>query len=101
MKRDPDIGVSLWEKTCLSSFTLSPVPAKNNLTISFKLSYQAFTTIDLLNQQGKVIRNFYHEMLPAGNTMFHLDVSEIPDGLYFCRIITNENITAKKILIKK
>jgi photosystem II stability/assembly factor-like uncharacterized protein len=101
MKRDPDIGVSLWEKTSLPSFTLSPFPANNNLTISFKLSEQTFTTIDLLDQQGKVIRNLYKDMLPAGIKAIHQDISGIPDGFYLCRIMTNENIAVRKLIIKK
>ena len=101
MKRDPDIGVAIWDNTSVPSFTLSPVPAKNVISLTFKLHSRSEVTIDLIDQEGKVNQTICKEYFPAGDYAIQRDISMIPAGLYFCRIHTDEEMMIKKLIIEK
>ena len=99
MKRDPGIGVFIQGKAGSPDFSISPVPANSDLIISLRSAEKSVVKVDLVDQQGKVIRNFYNGTLPNENIIIHQDVSGIPAGLYFCRILTNKSSAVKKIVI--
>lgn len=101
MKRDPDIGVFLPEKTKSASITIYPLPANDRLTISLTLSERTKGTIDLLNQQGRQVIRLCSENFSAGNHSLVKDISMVPAGFYYCRFSTDESISVKKVLVVK
>ncbi len=75
-----------------NEFIIKPNP------VSDKLFFKNLNGADvkkyvLLNSQGK-------EVLTAQNTTEELDVSSLPDGLYFLQVQTKEGVKTKKIVIE-
>jgi len=83
-------------KSCLSikentkGFSIVPNPATNNITIS---AGNNFHTIELVNFLGQTVLSQSN----TGNTVT-LDVSNLTNGVYFARIISDNGATVKKFV---
>jgi CubicO group peptidase (beta-lactamase class C family) len=76
-------------KAHYSSLAIFPNPANNNIFILSELTNKPFT-VQILNANGAIILNGYNQ-----NT---IDVSNLPNGLYFIQIqVKNEKLTQKFI----
>jgi hypothetical protein len=51
------------------------------------------TTIDITDLQGKILASY-----PVYEKDFTFDISHLPDGLYFIRVITSKDIRVEKII---
>nr|NQU91392.1 T9SS type A sorting domain-containing protein [Bacteroidota bacterium] len=69
---------------------LYPNPAKDKLFISCNHNIQS---VEILNIAGQVIRN-----LECNHKQLTLDLRDLPDGIYFCRVQVGENIVMRKII---
>jgi hypothetical protein len=99
MKRDPDIGVSVTGKDIPSSIKVFPLPVTDNLTLSISLPSGSMVTIDLLDQNGKVLTRLSSAYFSPGNHTLYQDISALSSGLYYCRFITGETVSVKKVLV--
>ena len=86
------------EKISISSY---PNPAKNNSTISYSLKKQANATIKIYNSLGKEVMLVQNKLLPAGKHQVNINLSEFPDGVYFCALDDGESIVIEKIVVVK
>jgi photosystem II stability/assembly factor-like uncharacterized protein len=99
LKMDPDVGVWTAEKQRPASFRVFPVPAKDQVTLSFFLPEESRLTIDLLSEYGDISRTLFSGNYSAGNHSVKADISGIPAGVYICRFTTGSDITTRKIII--
>ena len=79
-------------KNYTSTFSIVPNPATNKISIS---APNNFNTVEILSFLGQVV----FTQINAGNTST-LDISNLTDGIYFVRIIS-ENGTSVKKFVKK
>ena len=86
------------EKLTVSSY---PNPVKNTTTISYSLKKQANTTIKIYNSLGKEVMLIQNKLLPAGKHQVNINLSEFPDGVYFCALDDEESIAIEKIVVVK
>jgi len=74
-----------------------PNPSLDHLNIIFENGYTAAgTTIELMNSQGKCIKEII-PLLHRNSVIF--DVSDIPSGFYFIRLTTTELPIVKKVVV--
>lgn len=66
------------------SLSCIPNPASGNINISIRLPESAHVAVELYDSRGKHVRDFLDVDLPAGPHSYGFDVSDVPDGLYFC-----------------
>ncbi|MFZ5948269.1 MAG: T9SS type A sorting domain-containing protein [Stygiobacter sp.] len=102
--KDEKIKVSL-EKEIPGEFSISNYPNPFNPTtkIKYELPKDGFISIKIYDALGKEITTLVNDYKKAGiyTTEFNSLNSELPSGIYFCRLVgDNVNITSKLILAK-
>jgi hypothetical protein len=87
----------------LNSFSLQdpePNPSDGTrIVIHYSVGYEAFTTIQLVNSLGEVIRTPVNQILRAGTYNAEFDASDLPSGLYFVRMTSGQWVAPTKSLL--
>ncbi|NJM78440.1 MAG: T9SS type A sorting domain-containing protein [Flavobacterium sp.] len=74
------------------STTLYPNPAKNQLTISSKNSFNSIEILNLLGQKVKEVAN------KQGETALTVDVSDLQNATYIVKLNSNEGVSTTKFV---
>ena len=81
------------------TFSLSPNPCKDQVTITYKLNTPSIVRMTLLNSLGQQISiNSFDEKLP-GNHSVSFNVAGFAPGIYYCRLDTKDNSVMKKLMV--
>ncbi|MCX6306085.1 MAG: T9SS type A sorting domain-containing protein [Bacteroidetes bacterium] len=90
-------GFSDQHKPCDLLATVYPNPSRDQLTIkSVNEFLPANTVIDLVTTQGSCVQSI---VTTNRTKLVHLDISQIPPGVYFIRIKTGEGQVVKKAVV--
>ena len=92
------ITVATTETTLAKQIDLFPNPVTDDLNINFN-SLDGNTTMQLLNVQGKVVID--NQLAQMGNGNAQIDVSSISNGVYFLRMIIENKVVTKKVVIQR
>lgn len=95
----PDIDTPTLDEEILESFSVFPNPSKSDQPISIDISFQTDFSgeLSLLNPVGQTIWKEY-----LNNTANHrsfLDASNLPSGTYFVRLMNNQGVSTRKIIV--
>jgi hypothetical protein len=82
---DGSSGISLPEKMENSDFVLYPNPVTDELRISYKSLYNNNLQIDVLDMLGRTATQ-YNVSCSPGTGIAEINLSELPKGLYTCRL---------------
>jgi len=86
-------------------FAPYPNPFNPLTTISFYLHDPGFTSIQILNLNGRVIATLSNEFTSSGYHTINWDASDFSSGVYFIRMISENNpslyINSQKIVLLK
>jgi hypothetical protein len=77
------------EQPALVLKKLYPIPAEKWLHLEVMADKAQKVTIDVINSNGIAIQKYARAMV-AGNNRFNLPVQQLPGGLYFIRMNTND-----------
>jgi hypothetical protein len=77
-----------------------PNPFKDFTTIEFQLPKQSYTTLKVLNMEGKVVDILIDQNLPAGRHRFRWVPKSLQEGIYVYRLQTEQFIQTKKLVFK-
>jgi len=72
-----------------TQYSIYPNPVKENLNILVTLNRSETVKISLLNELGQEIIYPAQPMVKGKNT-FNINTSEIPNGVYYVRVIAGE-----------
>ncbi|MBG6133781.1 hypothetical protein IWQ47_005267, partial [Aquimarina sp. EL_43] len=75
-----------------SEFVISPVPAKNFITI--RMNNAKDSNYRIINHIGQMVRN-------GKVSENKVELSGLPDGMYFFSVISNDKTLTKKFIIKQ
>ncbi len=78
-----------------------PNPFNSNTVINFKIPKYTLTEINIFNIQGKLVTNLLNKYLPAGEHSILWYSADIPSGLYFYQLKTDEFIKSRKVILQK
>ena len=78
-----------------------PNPFNPSTKIEFAIPKSEFVNLTVYNVLGKIVTTLVNEQKQAGNYEIHFDGSEIPSGVYFYRLTTNEFTSTKKMMLVK
>lgn len=82
----------------LSALNLFPNPANNLISLSFELIHPNTITLELINISGQLQqRELLH--LKQGLHVKTMDLSGLPAGIYFIRLINEQGSTIKKLIV--
>ena len=77
-----------------------PNPASTQAVINFSIDSDALTEIVLFDLQGRKIKSIAEENFEAGNHQLNCSVTELPKGIYFLQLKTNEVTATQKLIIQ-
>jgi hypothetical protein len=79
-------------------FDIYPNPASEKFQVAGCGLRVDAVTVELFDLNG---RKLLEKHFPAGNETMEIDVSGLVNGVYYCRLIVEENNTIKKLIIQK
>ncbi len=88
-------------KATIPQMTVSPLPVRDQLTVLLSSESSLFTTVHLLDAQGRLLRSVYEGMLAQGTAIRQLSAARLPSGHYYLllRCPFGERITP--VLVEK
>lgn len=96
------ITVGLQENE-VSNFETSiyPNPTNGMTNVAISLNEASDVALQVIDAQGKVVFNAPTANLAAGQFMYNVDLSEVPNGFYFAKIVVNNEVKTMKISVSK
>lgn len=82
------------------NLTVSPNPANEFAVLRFNLDENSHTTINILDLNGRIVRTI-ETTLAAGNCEYLLDLSYLPNGVYFVQVLTTKTSMVEKMQVVK
>jgi hypothetical protein len=77
----------------------APQPSAAELSIRFGLTEAAVAELQLVDVQGRQVRRFFTEALPAGVYTLVVSVAELPSGMYWLQFRTPTALHSQPVLI--
>lgn len=78
-----------------------PNPFNSSTVICYTLPHSSFTTLILYNLIGEKVSTLVQKVQPPGLHQVHLNVSDLPTGVYIYRLQQKENISSRSMLLIK
>lgn len=83
------------------NFNLFPNPVSSNATIEYILNVPSIVAIEIYDLMGNKVADVYQGHQSAGTYSANFQPNGISNGIYLCRVIVNNQIAVKKIVIAK
>ena len=88
------------------SMIVYPNPSNGPIEIAYKLNSAEHTSIEIIDFQGRVIKNIINRELSPGDYKSNWDLTDnqghiVASGNYICRLYQGKKITTKNIIIQK
>ncbi len=77
-----------------------PNPASTTTTIEFNLPETVPASIDIFNSLGQKMKSVFNQVQSAGSHSVTVDLSGLPDGIYYYRIQAGEQLETKSLSIE-
>ena len=75
-----------------------PNPSSGKTSIFYNLSAKSNVKLSILNLNGQLITTLVNEKQTQGDHKVNFDATDLPAGIYFCVLKTNEGMQTKKII---
>ncbi|MEA3432003.1 MAG: C25 family cysteine peptidase [candidate division WOR-3 bacterium] len=83
------------------SLSLYPNPAKNDMNIRFGIPREEKVSLKIYDVSGREVKMLVDDRLEAGYHIIKLDSENLPSGIYFARLVTNNYEATKKLVLMK
>ena len=81
-------------------FDIYPNPLTSSTTISFSLQQDSQVQLELYDVAGKKLRTLLDKNISAGNHEANLNRDQLMDGIYFIRLLIDDEVIMKKVLVE-
>ena len=79
-----------------------PNPFSSNTTIEFNLGYETNAVVEVYGINGQRVAQLFNSKVDANqNFKINFDASSMESGIYFVKLVTNENTYNHKIVLTK
>ena len=98
------VGVESTSNELPTKFSLEqnfPNPFNPSTTINFSIPETSFVTLKIFNSLGEEIESLASEELGAGNYKYDWNANNLPSGIYFHKIHSNEFTHNRKMILIK
>jgi hypothetical protein len=85
-------------KFAIAQIEVFPNPFKGQFTVRYKLEKAGSVKIDLIDADGKIIRNCVNQNMEAGYNSHIILMDKNMVGSYFIRFTADENVVIKKVI---
>lgn len=83
------------------SLAVYPNPFNPTTTLEFALPQATFLNVSVFDITGRLVSQIANGTFDAGYHMVRFEASNLPSGLYFARVQSNEFVTTKKLMLLK
>ena len=83
------------------SLSLYPNPARNDMTIRFDIPSEERVSLKVYDVSGREVKRLVDDRFEAGYHIIRLDSKNLPSGIYFARLVTNNYEATKKLVLMK
>lgn len=94
-------SVRLVRQVAATMLAAYPNPASNHVTVDYTLGEQGNTTIEMIDMQGRVVATLLSGNSKPGNFTDKINLLLIPNGSYFLRMQTPNELFTKQITVQK
>jgi hypothetical protein len=81
------------------TFTVYPNPATEHLNVEFKQSENKLISILMIDASGRIVKNMDYSSV-VGENKIELNLTGIPHGMYYLRIIGDNRNQMKKVVVE-
>lgn len=74
-------------------FSIIPNPASEMVSINFDNTFAIYDQVQLIDLNGKVVKSL-------SNSHTTIQVSDLPQGIYFVKVLSNEGIWIEKLIVQ-
>jgi hypothetical protein len=78
-----------------------PNPFSERTTISFSIPERAYVSIKIIGMLGDTYQNIVNENKYPGKYEIVFNASGLPQGLYYCQLMVNNQVSCVKLLIQR
>lgn len=78
-----------------------PNPSSGELFINFNLSEAQRMSVEITDMNGRVVKNILNGEVAAGNQTISANISEMANGMYFARVISNDKVSNTKFTLAR
>jgi hypothetical protein len=78
-----------------------PNPFNPGTRIGFRIPRESWVTLTIYNVRGAEVERLMSERLPAGTYHAWWNASQLPSGMYICRMVAGSFTSAQRILLVK
>ena len=78
--------------------TIFPNPFSSIVSLSFNIGNEKLISISIIDVTGRIAKSILTNNLSSGNNSIDLDLSELKNGMYFCKINSDKNSQTIKLL---
>jgi len=97
----PSVGVSITElKSTFDVLALYPNPADQMVSLQFGMSAPKELRIEILDLKGSLVNEVKRGSLNKGIYNFNFSVADLPNGIYFLRMNTEDQSLIRKLVIQ-
>jgi hypothetical protein len=89
---------SVNELSVMESVSIYPNPCSDQFTITFNLTQQGMVKIEMYNNVGQRVLTNSDRFLIQGYYEVSCDLTSLPSGIYYCSLISNDQVIQKKII---
>lgn len=94
-------SIRLVRTVAATMLTAYPNPAADHVTVDYTLGEHGTTSIELIDMQGKTVTTLLSGTSKSGNFSNRLELMYIPNGSYFLRMRTPNEVFTTQITIQK
>jgi len=80
------------------NFIIYPSPFSEYTNLSYSIPEEGFVNIEIYNINGRHISTLISEFQQEGKHKVIFNGTELPAGVYFCRLQVEEDVLTKKIV---
>lgn len=84
----------------IAGLEVYPNPATDHINVSFSLTAKDIVSIELLDMQGRLVKQVFNGLLPAGTQHLPFGISGLSKGLYLCRVSGKQGTAITKISVQ-
>lgn len=82
-----------------NNFVMYPNPANENVIITLNATQKSEGNVNLFDMKGALVKSI-NTQLVAGMNSVNLSLTDLPKGMYFVQINSNESTLTKKLIIE-
>ncbi len=101
LEHTPSKIIGDFRPTKYALYNAYPNPFNPSTTIEFDIPKDGFVNISVFNSIGEVVGNLVNGQMETGRHQIQFDGSNLPSGIYFIKMNSNQFVKTQKIILTK